>query len=394
LPGIRIDSVKIDGDHPFHEWSTPDQLQWLKTGSEPKSATDAPVRLFEAVARYLDHQQNQGKAFTTVDGYETELRAAKNYFGDIPLRDLTGIKLQEWINQLAKTPIETGRNRGRKPSPKSLSKKLKAFKRVVKWFHALGEPNLRPDAFDTATLPVKEASILDQLQKWADFDTRLEDIARLGIDPVSEGAFAEIIYTKEQLNEHIDALKQKLFIDGSPSDIRLYGAVVFCRATGCRRSELPRVRRQDLVLDETEPMVTLTKMKGRGHQPYLRQKMPLPRTIVSDLGRLLRVLPDGQQSLFVSDDAHLTANGFDESKVQAKASYLTDQIRTALMGTTWEHASGWHIYRHTLASRLLIEGYSQTEVKETIGWCSDEMVKRYQHLTHERKSAIINQIFA
>ena len=120
----------------------------------------------------------------------------------------------------------------------------------------------------------------------------------------------------------------------------------------------------------------------------------LPRSIVPTLARLLRVLPDGQQGLFVSDDTHLTANGFDESKVQAKASYLTDHLRKALIGTTWEHASDWHIYRHTLASRLLVEGHSQTVVKETIGWCSDEMAKRYQHLTHERKSAIINQIFA
>ena len=116
---VRVDAVKIDGSHPFHEWPRSEQLQWLKTGNEPKSATDAPIQLFEAVDRYLEHTKNQGKAISTTASYELELNAAKNYFGDIALVGLTGTKLQNWIDKLARTSNRSGRNRGKKPNPKS-----------------------------------------------------------------------------------------------------------------------------------------------------------------------------------------------------------------------------------------------------------------------------------
>ena len=128
--------------------------------------------------------------------------------------------------------------------------------------------------------------------------------------------------------------------------------------------------------------------------PQLRQKMPLPRHVVPALGRLLRLLPNTQQSVFAADDDHLTADGFDESEVRSKADYLTDQIRTVLKGTKWAHAAGWHIYRHSLASMMLAAGRSETEIEKMIGWKSPKIAKRSQHLSHQRKSDIINAIFA
>ena len=106
------------------------------------------------------------------------------------------------------------------------------------------------------------------------------------------------------------------------------------------------------------------------------------------------MLASGQQSVFAADDDYLTANGFDESEVRSKAGYLTAQIRTVLKGTKWAHAAGWHIYRHSLASMMLADGRSETEIEKMIGWKSPEIAKRYQHLSHQRKSDIINAIFA
>ena len=58
----------------------------------------------------------------------------------------------------------------------------------------------------------------------------------------------------------------------------------------------------------------------------------------------------------------------------------------------YTNADGFHVYRHTLASIQLAEGYSQAEVKETIGWCTDEMAARYQHITRQRRRSTMETI--
>lgn len=268
------------------------------------------------------------------------------------------------------------------------------MKALVKWFYDLGESNLHPEAFNVVKYSVKQPTILDQLEKWVDFETRNRELDMLGIDPAKEGAFQNIIYSKTQLDQHLKVLGKKLFADGTLASKRLYCAILVASATGARRSELTRIRRQDLILDDYMPMVILTKMKGRKNKPYLRQKMPLPLFVVSYLREFLNELPDDQQSLFCANDEHLTPDGFDEHVVRNKARYLTDNIKEGFEDTIWEHAAGWHIYRHTLASQLLMAGYNQTEVMSLIGWCSDEIAQKYQHATHEHKASMIKTIFA
>ena len=69
-----------------------------------------------------------------------------------------------------------------------------------------------------------------------------------------------------------------------------------------------------------------------------------------------------------------------ESSVAAwEANYLPEETKNALAGSQWEKAAAWHIYRHTLASKLLVTDYSQIEVKEMVGWCSDEMDRLWSY---------------
>ena len=148
------------------------------------------------------------------------------------------------------------------------------------------------------------------------------------------------------------------------------------------------------MFDGEQPLVEITKMKGRGDFAVLRQKMTLPEIIVPVLKRLLRILPPEQKHVFCADDDHLLPTGdWCEKESRLKAEYLSDQHVEALKDIKWQHITRWHMYRHTLASQLLEEGYSQQEVKETIGWCSDEMAQRYQHVRQERKAQIINSVF-
>lgn len=283
-------------------------------------------------------------------------------------------------------------NRGKNLSVQSQKVKVAALKRVVRHFQSLGEPELNDRVFDAITYGVAEPDQLSNLTPWTDFARRVAELERLGIDATTEGAFRQIILTESQLREQLNHLETTLYNDGTVSTIRLYATVYFCCVTGARRSELARVRKRDLLLSDDLPMVTLLKRKGRKEKDLLLQKAVLSNKIVPILERLLRLLPENQECLFTADDKHLTANGFSEDLERAKANYLSKHLNAALRDTKWEHASGWHLYRHTFASRLLANGYSRTDVKELIGWCSDSMAQRYQHQTFDRKAAIINSL--
>jgi len=391
----RIDSVKIDGAHPFHSWPKKEQVKWLKTGLEPRTDS-GPLTLFSAVDDFLTHKRATNKAPVTVQGYELFLQAAKDFFGDIAVEDLSARKLQDWADNQASTVITNGKNRAQLLAPTTIKKKLNQLKSVVKWFHSHGVPNLRPEAFGSVSIGVKTATSLDKLNKYDDFDNRCIQLQKLGIEFDREGAFKNIILDKKQFMQHIEDLKQKLFVDGSVVSIRVFCAVLVAVATGARRAELCRLCRSDFDLDADIPTLQITKLKGRGTDPYLRQISALPITHVPYLRKLFRILPANQKSVFCSDDSHIVGDSFDESVetgVPEKANYLTNLLKKSLATTRWEHSASWHLYRHTLASHLLMEGYSQNEVENQIGWCSSEMAKRYQHSTVAHRSTIINTIF-
>lgn len=388
----RVDAVKLNGNHPFHDWARTEQLKWIKAGQEPNLQRQAPITVSQAVRKYVEFKEGQNKALNTTRGYEIDLRPADNRFGSIMLRDLTATMLQDWASDLAKTVIKNGANRGKKLSVKSQRVKVDALKRVVRHFQSLGEPGLNDRVFDAITYGVSEPDRLGHLTAWTDFDRRIEELDRLGIDPSEEGAFKRIILTESQLKEQLNYLETRLYNDGTLASTRLYATVYLCCFTGARRSELPRVRRRDLLLDAKLPIVTLLKRKGRKDQDLLMQKAVLPTKLVPVLERLLKLLPADQECLFTSDDKHLTPSGFEEKAERSKANYLSKHLIAELKGSKWEHSAGWHLYRHTFASRLLAKGYSKLDVKELIGWCSDEMAQRYQHQLFDRKSVIINSL--
>ena len=389
----RAAIVETDGTHDFHRWTRKQKKDFLFTGLIPVLDQKSPIGLSVAIESYLSHKRNQRKADSTVSQYERELDKAKQFFKDRALSTFSAASLQEFADWLANRLNEHGRNRGHEPLPVTIDKHLKALKRVFKRHRGLGEPNIKLEIFDPVSLPVETEKRTSHLTEWVDIEKRREELSRYGIPDDDENAYAKVIYTKDQLDDQLRHLEQNLYVDGSLKSTRLYVAVLFACATGCRRSELTRVRRCDLLLDSDPPTATITKMKGRDKKPFLRQKMALPNSILPPLNRLCRLMPADQESLFCANDEHWNGQEWIQAEIRGKADYLTQQIKDALANTKWEHAAGWHIYRHTLASKLLIAGYSQTEVKELVGWCTDEMAQRYQHLTHTRKAQIINSVF-
>ena len=135
-----------------------------------------------------------------------------------------------------------------------------------------------------------------------------------GIDRDAEGAIREIVYSKDELNEHIEYLKQKLWNDGTPAVRRLSATALLCSTTRTRRSELARVRVSDVRLDNLQ--VVIWRRKGRTNKDLMGHRASITEDTVPYLRGTIHQLPEGQQSPFCSDDEHIRRVAFDEKAEQ------------------------------------------------------------------------------
>ena len=372
------------------DWTKQEKLNWLRTGKEPERLQGEILTLFSAIEKYLRFKAGAGKAITTQESYEYHLLRAKKYFNDIPLIHVTAEMAQEYVFWLDKQIITTGKNRGQTLSSSSQKKHIEEIKRVFRWSARCVEKNINWEVFLDVTYPKKRLTKFDNLTKFDDFQTRRDELKKYGISEIEEGAFLDIIYNKYQLDEHLRYLKKTLWEDGSFRTRRLFVTLLFCSSTGARRSELCRVKKEDLDLDNQA--VRIWMRKGSGERDLKPHRRELLDDVIPYLKVLLLQTPKDQQCIFCADDKHVSGDSWDQKLEHRKWDYLTDQLKKALRNSIYAYAAGFHVYRHTLASILLTEGYSQAEVKLTIGWCTDEMAARYQHITRQRRRSTLETI--
>jgi len=70
-----------------------------------------------------------------------------------------------------------------------------------------------------------------------------------------------------------------------------------------------------------------------------------------------------------------------------------DALQEKLSGTKWERIRGFHIFRHSLASILAMEGTDQRVIDATLGHQTEEMRRRYRHLFPSQQKAALDSIF-
>ncbi|MDG2469922.1 MAG: tyrosine-type recombinase/integrase, partial [Pirellulaceae bacterium] len=222
-----------------------------------------------------------------------------------------------------------------------------------------------------------------------DFEGRRAQLEGLGIKEDESGAFRKIIYSKEQLVEQREYLKKTLWQDGSFASRRLFAAILFCMATGARRSEIVRMRRCDFNLVSATPTAIKRLRKARGNLYLKEQEVDLHSDLIPYLEMVMRQMPKDQQAVFVSNDIHLNGEEVDEAKEDWKCGQLGEDFKEALAGSKWQYQTGWHTYRHTLASKMIEDGKDRQEIKSFIGWCSDEMYENYTHLLKRKKRQVV-----
>ena len=387
----RINELKKNKDDEFYKYSLKEKRKYVKTGFRPVVPEKQKTLFSDATKEFLDHKRNSGLASQTIQGYEIKFAQAHEFFGDIYLEDLTNQKIQDFVFCLQKKRNKRGRNIGSFLDVSTQQKIVSHLRMLVSWHIAKKNIDQRTEIFKAIEYRAPANTELKKLTAWCDFEKRIEELDRYGISHDTENAFAQIIFSKEQLFELLDYLKTKLWTNGTVESRRFYAAVYFVAATGIRRSEIARVRKCDVYLEDREATIWLRK--GRKQEELKSHRRYLPETVVPYLTQVLAELPKDQQSVFVNDDVHLIGSSFDEDEERKKADVLTRKLISAYTNSQWANAAGFHKFRHSLASILLIEGKSQTEVKETLGWCSDEMAQRYSHLAIHRKREIIESVF-
>ena len=358
--------VAKDYDHSFHtEWNLAQRREFILFGIEPASE-ELTVR--DACDMYVQSIQDAGRALTTVNGYKHQLKRVYSQFGDDSIESLNHQKLQKFLDWLNKQVITTGKNIGSTLSIDSQEGTMERFKAVVKHAVAKGYANVSTEIFDCLTYAVGKPTLLDRLDRWCTFSDRITELNELGVDINTEGAFREVILSKDELKEHLEFLKEKLWIDGTKESRRLFAAIMFCKVTGLRRSELVRVRRSDLRLDDLT--VVTWKRKGRKDKPIWGHRAAITEEVKVYLKGILHQMDEGQECIFTETDEHAPVglkDSWNEEKETRIAASYGKQLKKALRNSKWSGATGWHLYRHTLASLLLLEGKTQSEVMDAIG---------------------------
>ncbi len=389
---FRVDQLKKNKDDEFFTYNSKEKRRFVTTGYRPEKPVEQELKLKQAVADFVSFKIEIGKAHATTKNYKELLSRAVEFFGDIPLNNFSPSMLQDYVFFLQKFRIKKGRNIGRLLSVESQRKYIARICSLCRWSNSLQLTNVNLQIFTAVTYKQTANTELSRLTSWTDFDSRLAELDRFGINPSMEGAFAEIIFTKPQLDILLEEMEEKLWVNGSFEQKQFYVTLYFLAVTGVRRSELSRVRKQDIFLQDRE--VTIWLRKGRKDLELRSHKRYLIEALVPYLEWLLENLPAGQKSVFLNNDLHIVNGTFDQIAERQKSDMLSKRLTSAFKNTRWANAAGFHKFRHTLASIMLTEGNSQQVVKETIGWCSDEMADRYQHLLVARKREVIEKVFA
>ena len=366
-------------------WSTRDKLHLLKTGHPPASQQKKSATLHDAVQRYLESRRQLNKAHNTVECYKIHLRNVTEFFGNCDVDGIKRSRIQEWIASQCETTITRGKHVGAKASVASVKKRVAALKRLLGWLKGNDEYDQDFDVvFRNLEYPIQKNRW--DILGWQTLTERLDTLRREQLPLNQREAFEKVYLAPEEVGRLLEVAESKL-LGGSLSQRRLFYALCFAVYTSSRRSEIVRVRRRDIDLDRG--FVRLVLMKGRGDQAYRYLNFPI-HPVLSEILRT-HLEEHAGESLFTSDDAHLTESGFDEIEERSKGSWLGQQLKDALAGTEFELCSGWHIYRHSFISAIG-ETLTPQQAMVLVGHQTEGVHLRYRHAKRDTQAAALESL--
>ena len=267
--------------------------------------------------------------------------------------------------------------RGRPLSAVTLRKEMASFRACWNWSLQAGQLK---GSFPGRGLKYPKTSDKPPFQTRAEIERQ---IARGGLSDVEVRQLWDSLYLTrpeiEQLLQHV--------LDGKAQPF-LYPMVCLAAHTGARRSELLRLRVDDVDFDSATVLLH-EKKRARGRRTSRR--VPLSAFVQTVLRNWLAAHPGGQH-LFCQAEV-VRSKTHREEPIAVTRDEAHDHFRRAMEGSTWAVLRGWHVLRHSFASNCAAAGIDQRVINEWMGHQTEEMVRRYRHLCPDQQRQAIDIVF-
>jgi integrase len=169
----------------------------------------------------------------------------------------------------------------------------------------------------------------------------------------------------------------------------LYPMCAFAAHTGARRSEMLRVRLDDV--DFAGGTVLIRERKRDRSQRTFR-RVPLSPLLERILRDWVARHPGGQylfcHRLEVSHSKKRRTTFGPLTRDEAH-----DHFKRLVGGSKWDVMRGWHVFRHSFASNCAAQGADQRWINGWLGHQTEEMVRRYRHLIPDQQKQAIRLVF-
>jgi len=345
-----------------------------KLNGQPNATPSAHIlSLGELRDAYVDVQSNGAMEENSLATVCMHLRHVIDTLGkSFRIGSLAPEDLQRHINRRA-----CKRYRGRPLSAVTLRKEMGSFRACWNWGSQTGRLK---QIFPGRGLKYPKTD------EKPPFQTRVEierQIARGGLSDVEKRQLWDSLFLTRQ---EIEQLLQH--IHNCPAQSFLYPMVCLAAHTGVRRSELLRLRVDDV---DFPSGTVLVHERKRDRWRRTSRRVPLSAFVQTVLRDWLAVHPGGQhlfcQAEVVRSKVHRT------EPIAVTRDEAHDHFRRALEGSAWAILRGWHVMRHSFASNCAAVGLDQRVINEWMGHQTEEMVRRYRHLFPDQQRQAIDSVF-
>jgi integrase len=345
-----------------------------KSALEASAPPPADITIDDLKDRYIEAHSAGAMEENSLTTVAMHLRHIIHTFGvNFPVRALTLAGLQEHVNRRAKRKGI----RNRPLSPTTIRKEIASLRAAWNW--AI-QTRYVTGNFPNRGLKYPKTEEKPPFQTWAEIERQINR----GVTTAEERDLWDCLFLT--LPEIADLLAHVKVAGRHPF---IYPMFCFAAHTGARRSEILRVRINDVDLDGG--MVTIHERK-RAKGKRTSRRVALTPYLAAALKDWLAVHPGGQ-CLFCHG-LHVPRS----KSRRCEHGPLTgdeagDHFRRTLAGSKWKKLRGWHVFRHSFASNCAAKGVDQRVIDEWTGHMTEEMRRRYRHLIPHQQQAAIRLVF-
>jgi integrase len=364
---IRIRNRELDA--PPADIDLPEFLLSGGKLAEDAKPTAVSLTLIELRDRFIQTHGNGALEPKTLIMCQIHFRHLARHFGErMKVASLTTEKLQEYV-------VKRGEGKGkgnRKISPVTIQKDIASLRAAWNWAVRCG---LLEGTFPGRYLTYPKTDEKPGFQTWTEIERK---IARGGLSKTEiHDLWANLFLTRKELEEFLTFAKAKA------REPHLFPMLAFAGHSGARRSELIRMRIDDVDLESGTAVIRECK-KSRGRRTMRR--VPISGFLKQVLKEYLAKHPGGQV---------MFAQVMGEAKeVKGLTQHIAyEQFRRLVRGSKWDVLKGWHVLRHSFISICAAEGVDQRVLQSWVGHLSAATHKRYTHLIPSREQQIIASVF-